>query len=91
MLSMQQDDSANIMAVWIASIDANVLTQSDGYTSGRDFQITAREWYSVTQTKSVMLTKPYVDASTGTNIVSAAAPVTDASGRLSVLQVLTYH
>lgn len=82
MLSMQQEDSANIMAVWIASIDANVLTQSDGYTSGRDFQITAREWYSVTQTKSVMLTKPYVDASTGTNIVSAAAPVTDASGKV---------
>ena len=82
MVNMQQEDSDNIMAVWIASVDANVLTQSDGYTSGKDFQITSREWYSVTKTKSVMLTKPYVDASTGTNIVSAAAPISDASGKV---------
>ena len=82
MVNMQQEDSDNIMAVWIASVDANVLTQSDGYTSGKDFQITSREWYSVTKTKSVMLTKPYVDASTGTNIISAAAPISDASGKV---------
>ena len=83
MVNMQQADSDNIMAVWIASIDANVLTQSDGYTSGSEFQITSREWYSVTQTKSPMLTKPYIDASTGETIVSAAAPVIDsASGKV---------
>lgn len=83
MQNMQQADSNNIMAVWIASIDANVLTQSDGYTSGSEFQITSREWYSVTQTKSSMLTKPYVDASTGQTIVSAAAPVIDSkSGKV---------
>lgn len=82
MINMQQADSDNIMAVWIASIDANVLTQSDGYTSGSEFQITSREWYSVAQTKSAMLTKPYIDASTGQTIVSAAAPVMDNTGRV---------
>lgn len=83
MVNMQEEDSDNIMAVWIASIDANVLTQSDGYTSGSEFQITSREWYSVAQTKSAMLTKPYVDASTGETIVSAAAPVIDSkSGKV---------
>ncbi len=83
MVNMQQEDSDNIMAVWIASIKANVLTQSDGYTSGSEFEITSREWYSVAQTKSPMLTKPYIDASTGQTIVSAAAPVIDSkSGKV---------
>lgn len=82
MLNVQQEDSENVLAVWIASIDGNVLTQSDGFTSGPEFQITSREWYSVAQTKTAMLTKPYVDASTGQTIVSAAAPVVNSSGKV---------
>ena len=38
-------DSDNIQAVWVGDIDANVATQSDGYTSGSDFEITERAWY----------------------------------------------
>lgn len=82
MRNMQQEDSENVMAVWISSIGANVLTQSDGYTSGSDFDVTGREWYAVTKTGKAMLTTPYVDASTGELIVSAAAPIKDASGTI---------
>lgn len=75
---LQQDqasDSANILAAWIGDIDANVFTQSDGYTSDNTFDITGREWYQVTKTGKSMLTNAYTDASTGALILSAAAPV----------------
>ena len=48
--SHQATDSENILAAWIGDIDANVLTQSDGYTSDSSFDITQRDWYQVTQT-----------------------------------------
>ena len=37
-------DSENILAAWLGDIDANVLTQSDGYTSDSSFDITQRSW-----------------------------------------------
>lgn len=70
-------DKDNIQAVWIGDIDANVLTQSDGYTSGSDFQITQRSWYKAVQNKATILTDAYEDASTGNLILSAATPVYD--------------
>lgn len=82
MLNMQEEDSGNIMAVWIASVSGNVLAQSDGYVSGSDFEITSREWYAAAKTKTAILTKPYVDASTGQTILSAAAPVMDDAGKV---------
>ena len=80
----QAYDSDNILAAWIGDIDANVLTQSDGYTSDSSFDITSREWYQVTQTGTSMLTNAYTDASTGKLILSAAAPVYDRSGKTVV-------
>ena len=38
-------DSDNIQAVWLGDIDANVATQSDGFTSDSSFEITERTWY----------------------------------------------
>ena len=71
------NDSENIMATWLGDIDANVLTQSDGYTSDSSFQITEREWYKAAEDGKPMITSPYKDASTGKNIVSVAAPIYD--------------
>ncbi len=77
----QATDSENILAVWIGDIDANVLTQSDGYTSDSSFDITQRDWYQVAQTGKSMLTNAYTDVSTGALVLSAAAPVYDTSGK----------
>ena len=73
-------DNDNILATWIADIDANVLTQSDKYTSGADFDITTRPWFECTKVGKTILTDPYVDASTGQNILSVATPVVNAMG-----------
>lgn len=74
-------DSDNIQAVWVGDIDANVLTQSDGYTSGSDFEVTERAWYKAVEKEKTILTDAYVDASTGNVILSAATPVYDQSGQ----------
>ncbi len=73
-------DSDNIQAVWVGDIDANVATQSDGYTSGSDFEITERAWYKAVEEEKTILTDAYVDASTGNVILSAATPVYDQNG-----------
>lgn len=75
-------DTENILSVWIADIDASVLTQSDGFTSGEGWDITTREWYKCVETKQTILTEPYIDSSTGKMILSAVSPVSDASGTI---------
>lgn len=70
-------DTENVMAAWISDLDASILTQSDGFTSGEDWDITGRGWYGCIETKKTVLTEPYVDSSTGKMILSAAAPVID--------------
>ncbi len=77
LVKIANTDTENLMAVWISDLDASVLTQSDGFTSEEDWDITGRGWYSCIETKKTILTEPYVDSSTGKMIVSAAAPVID--------------
>lgn len=82
MINIAGVDSENILAAWIGDADASVLTQSDGYTSEDGWDITQRQWFSCTETGHSMLTEPYVDASTGQLILSAASPVYDKNGKV---------
>lgn len=75
-------DEENLMAAWIADLDASVITQSDGFTSGDGWDITGRAWYSCIESGQTVLTEPYVDSSTGGLILSAAAPVYDENGNV---------
>ena len=70
-------DTDNILAAWIGDFDTSQITQSDGFNSDEGWDITARPWYRVKTTGQPVLTEPYVDASTGQMIVTAAAPVYD--------------
>ena len=74
-------DDSSILATWIADIDANVATMSDGYTTDASFDVTARPWFQCTQTGKTLLTDPYVDEATGQMVLSIAAPVTNAMGK----------
>ena len=73
-------DPSNIMAVWISDLDASVLTQSDGFTSGEGWDVTTREWYKCIEMKQTILTEPYVDTATGKMILSAVSPIYDETG-----------
>lgn len=75
MVNVADMDTENIMASWIADIDANMVTQSDEFTSGEGWEFYDRAWSYCTETGEVILTEPYVDASTGNMIISTVAPV----------------
>lgn len=77
LLSVANTDPENTMAVWISDLDASVLTQSDGFTSGEGWDVTTREWYKCIDMGRTLLTEPYVDSSTGKMILSAVSPVYD--------------
>lgn len=82
LVSVAGEDQENLMAVWIADLDASVITQSDGFTSEDGWDITQRAWYSCIETDRIVLTEPYVDSSTGKLILSAAAPVYSEDGKV---------
>lgn len=73
-------DPDNFMASWIADMDTSVLTQSDNFTSDESWIFSERVWYSCVETGETVLTEPYLDPSSGKMILSAVAPVYDASG-----------
>ena len=79
LMDIVNTDPENILSVWIADIDASVLTQSDGFTTGEGWDVTTREWYTCVETKKTILTEPYVDSASGKMILSAVSPVYDKS------------
>jgi len=80
MVNCTMTDSENILATWIADIDANQVTQSDLFTSGDGWEFFERPWSVCTSIGTTILTEPYVDASTGQMILSAVSPVFDSNG-----------
>lgn len=81
LLSIANTDSENILSVWIADLDASVLTQSDGFTTADGWDVTSREWYKCIDAKETVLTEPYIDSASGKMILSAVSPVYDSSGK----------
>ena len=43
LINVVETDSENIMATWIADLDTSTITQSDGFTSGPEWDITTRD------------------------------------------------
>lgn len=87
MVNVQQSDPDNIVISWIADIDSNQYTQSDGYLSGADYQIETRPWYQqVVKEQKTVITDPYQDAATKEWIVSVVSPVYE-SGTKTMLGV----
>ena len=72
-------DTQNILAAWVGDFKTSQITQSDNYNSPAGWDITGRPWYQVKNTRAPLITEPYVDASTGQLIVTAAAPIFDSA------------
>lgn len=77
LVNIANTDLENTLSVWISDLDASVLTQSDGFTSGEGWDVTTREWYKCIDLGRTILTEPYIDSSTGKMILSAVSPVYD--------------
>lgn len=89
LVNIAETDTNNIMATWIADLDTSTLTQSDGYTSGSDWDITGRVWYKpCVEEKRTTLTEPYLDPATQKIILSAVTPVFGESGAVLGVAVI---
>ena len=80
MTRMADADPENILVVWMADMDASIFAQSDGSTSGDDWDITGRVWYECLETGETVLTEPYLDPS-GQVVLSVVAPAFDENGK----------
>lgn len=74
-LAEVDDSDDNTLATWTADIDSSMLIMSDGYVSEKGWDIKSRPWYTAAETKSTIITEPYVDVSTGQSVLSIATPV----------------
>ncbi len=82
LINVVETDSENIMATWIADLDTSTITQSDGFTSGPEWDITTRVWYEdCIGGEKTVLTEPYTDPATGKVIISAITPVYGSDGK----------
>ena len=82
LINVVETDSKNIMATWIADLDTSTITQSDGFTSGPEWDITTRVWYEdCIGGKQTVLTEPYTDPATDKVIISVITPVYDSAGK----------
>ena len=77
MRRIKESDSENLLAVWLADLDASVFTQSDGTTSEDGWDITSREWFPCIELGRAVLTEPYIDSANGNLVLSAVCPVVD--------------
>ncbi len=82
LVSTYEADLESTLSVWIADIDSSQLAQSDGYLSDSSFIVTERPWYQmVTVSGKAVMTEPFEDSVTKSQIVSAVAPVYAPGGK----------
>ncbi|MDD3350703.1 MAG: HAMP domain-containing protein, partial [Eubacteriales bacterium] len=83
--NVYETDTNSIMVSWIADVDSSQFTQSDGYISKPDYDITTRAWYQgLVARQKAFVTEPFEDAASGNIIVSVCAP-TYASGTTEMI------
>ncbi|WP_312635358.1 methyl-accepting chemotaxis protein [Oscillibacter sp.] len=76
LVSTYNADTESTAAVWVADIDSSQMAQSDGYLSDSSFIVTERPWYKMISTADkAIMTEPFEDSVTKSQIVSAIAPV----------------
>ncbi len=76
LVNVQQSNADTIMTAWMADVDTSKLSQSDGYLSNPDWQVTKRPWFiQMAAENGIIVSDPYEDTATDFIIVSVVAPV----------------
>ncbi|WRS28916.1 methyl-accepting chemotaxis protein [Oscillospiraceae bacterium MB08-C2-2] len=74
--NVHKSNESTILSAWVADVDSSTLAQSDGYISGSDFHVTQRPWFlELDIAKQPIMTEPYEDFVTKSQIVTIVAPV----------------
>jgi len=77
--TMENIQAANedaVLAVWVADIDSSQLIQADGAVLREEWTVKERPWYKqISQENQTVMTEPYEDSVTKSQIVSVISPV----------------
>lgn len=77
MKNMTDQDSENILSVWVADIATSMAVMSDGYVTEPGWDITTRAWFPGILLGKTTLTEPYIDTNTEQLVLTIAAPYFD--------------
>ena len=79
---IQDLDVENINAVWFADVDANVIATSSGYISDESWDIYDRPWSHCLDGTETIYTVPFLETTTGKEVVTIATPMYDAQQKV---------
>lgn len=73
-----------VQSVWLAGVNNSQVIQSDGYITDGSFDVTESIWYQLLEQNPGfnILTPAYEDTATGSLVITAVTPYTNASGEL---------
>lgn len=81
-------DKDNMVATWIVDTDSNQLMNSNGFVSGKDWNIAKRPWYiPAIKSGKAYLAEPYVDSDTNEVVISIVAPIYDKQTVLGIFGI----
>lgn len=82
LINTASTDQSSILSIWVADVDTSQLAQSDGFLSDNTYKVTERPWYKkIMEEQKVVMTEPYEDFASKSQIVSIVAPVYSGSGK----------
>ena len=79
---IQALDVENINAVWFADVDASVIATSGDYISDESWNIYDRPWSGCLEMKKTVYTEPFMETTTGKEVITIATPIFDSQGKL---------
>ena len=75
-------EKESILCTYIAPIKANTLISSDYWIPDSDYDITTRDWYEAVTTNSTYISDPYIDATTGAQVITISTPIYNSNDKI---------
>lgn len=72
----------SMICIYLCTLDSNDLISSDYWIAGNDFNLKTRDYYESITSDSTIITKPYIDLTTKSQVLTIATPVKNKSGKI---------
>ena len=72
----------SILCTYVGSIQGNTIVSSDYWIPDSDYDMTTRDWYQAVNTNSTFISEPYVDATTGGQVITISTPIYNSNNKI---------
>ncbi len=72
----------SILCTYVGSIQGNTIVSSDYWIPDSDYDMTTRDWYQAVNTNSTFISEPYVDATTGGQVITISTPIHNSNNKI---------